>query len=74
MSVDESKVLGAARRGRAGQIEVIDGPRLEAFNPSKLGAALAQEIARAGERGWPKISIHLDIADAAQLAAYLKRR
>lgn len=52
---------------------VIDGPRLERFDPMHLAGALEQELARAAQVGWTKISIHLDVEDAMRLEQYLRR-
>ena len=50
-----------------------DGPTLEAFNAFELAAALEHELRRAGERGNTKISTHMNLIDAAALAAFLRR-
>lgn len=67
--------LNRAMRNAGGvdNLRVIDGPRLTEFTPDGLADALEQELTRAHEVGWPKISIHLDLADARVLAKYLRR-
>lgn len=49
-----------------------DGPIVESFQPKALADALAQEIERSREYGWSKITIHMDIPDAAKLMHFLK--
>ena len=51
----------------------MDGPRLERWNPRLLADALDAELARCAVEGWPKISLHMDIADAMKLAQYLRK-
>lgn len=50
-----------------------NGPIIPEFAPIPLAQALEQEIRRAHLYGWPKISLHMDILDAAMLAAFLRR-
>jgi len=62
---------------RAGHVEnlpIIDGPSLDKFAPRALADALDQEIARALEIGWTKISIHMDLRDARSLSLFLRKR
>lgn len=63
------RAIGGAHRLPAAP----DGPRLEAFSAFELAGALECELRRAGERGHAKISVHLDLIDAAALAAFLRR-
>lgn len=49
-----------------------DGPLLPTFQPKPLAAAIEQEIKRAGEYGWSKITLHMDIPDAVKLAGFLR--
>jgi hypothetical protein len=49
-----------------------DGPALPGFSPHPLADAIMQEVKRAGEYGWSKITIHMDIPDAVALAVVLK--
>lgn len=65
-----------AAMGRAGGVDglpLIDGPRLERWNPQQLAEALEEEIARCAAEGWPRISLHMDVQDAMKLARYLRR-
>lgn len=50
-----------------------DGPIVPQFDPIALEQAIMQEVKRAGEYGWSKITIHMDIPDAVLLANFLKR-
>lgn len=50
-----------------------DGPVLPQFNPAELEKAIMQEVKRADDYGWSKITIHLDIPDAVLLAKFLGR-
>jgi hypothetical protein len=50
-----------------------DGPVLSAFDSTLLADALDSEVNRARDYGWSKITIHLDIPDAAKLAAHLRK-
>lgn len=61
------------RAGRVEKLPLIDGPVVERFEPRALASALEQEVQRAMEVGWPKISLHMDVADAKKLALYLIR-
>jgi len=51
-----------------------DGPLLLRFNAGKLGAAIERECARARVVGWTKITLHMDLQDAALLARHLRRK
>ena len=51
-----------------------DGPLLATFEPVAVAAAIEQEILRARTNGWPRISLHMDLVDAAALAHALKVR
>lgn len=75
--------MGMTQEGGARAIEKLmqqygclpslnDGPRLEVFDPLLLAQAIEQEVQRAGEYGWTKITLHLDIPDAAKLAHVLR--
>jgi len=70
---DRKKILAALRDGK----EAPDGPIIERFAPQALAEALEQEIIRtmAVYRDAPvmKISIHMDIDDARELAKCLRR-
>lgn len=52
---------------------LTDGPVLPQFDALALAQALEQEVNRAGLYGWTKITVHMDIPDAALLAQYLRR-
>ena len=49
-----------------------DGPVLPEFHPMALSKAIQQEVNRASDYGWSKITIHLDIPDALLLAKFLE--
>lgn len=51
-----------------------DGPLVATFEPRAVAAAIEQEIFRARMNGWPRITIHMDLVDAAALANALKVR
>jgi hypothetical protein len=50
-----------------------DGPSLPGFSPHPLADAIMSEVRRAGEYGWSKITLHMDIPDAVLLASYLRK-
>jgi hypothetical protein len=50
-----------------------DSPILPRFDPRALAAALECEIGRANICGFTKMSIHMDIIDAAQLVKFLRK-
>jgi hypothetical protein len=50
-----------------------DGPIIARFDPKALEEAIMHEVKRAGEYGWPKVTIHMDIPDAILLAQFLRR-
>lgn len=50
-----------------------DGPVIPRFDAKVLAAAIEQEIIRAGQYGWSKITLHMDVPDAALLAQHLRR-
>ena len=62
------------RHGGIHNLPVVDGPVIPRFDPYRLAEALDQEIARAGEIGWTKISLHMDVQDAMKLARFLRGR
>lgn len=51
-----------------------DGPVIPEFDARNLALAIEQEVQRAGQYGWSKITLHMDIPDAALLAQYLRKR
>lgn len=51
-----------------------DGPVIPRFNPDALADAIEHEVRRAGEYGWSKVTVHLDIPDAVLLMNFLKKR
>lgn len=52
---------------------IPDGPRLDAFSALEMAQALEHEAARSAGMMLTKIRIDLDHADAARLAAFLRR-
>jgi hypothetical protein len=50
-----------------------DSPILPRFDPRALAAAIECEMERANICGFTKMSIHMDIYDAAQLAKFLRK-
>jgi hypothetical protein len=46
---------------------------IEQFNCNRLADAIEAEVNRAKEYGFTKITLHMDIPDAAKLAAALRR-
>lgn len=50
-----------------------DGPIVAEFNPKALAKAIEQEVKRCHDYGWPKITLHMDVSDAAKLAHFLRR-
>jgi hypothetical protein len=53
-------------------LDAPDGPFVERFDAIELGKAIEREINRASEREWSKITLHMDILDAALLAKHLR--
>lgn len=53
---------------------VPDGPILQKFDPLELAAAIEQEVSRAAIHPNPRVSMHMGIADALALAAFLRGR
>jgi len=49
------------------------GPVLDNFDPRELADAIEDELIRCGERGWNKITLHMDVRDALLLARFLRR-
>jgi hypothetical protein len=49
-----------------------DGPVIERFEALALADAITQEVQRAGEYGWSKITVHMDVPDALALAKFLR--
>lgn len=76
MAQDKALLRAAIKRhgGLENLPDAPDGPLLATFEPHAVGAAIEQEIIRARANGWPRISIHMDLADAAALAHVLKLR
>jgi len=50
-----------------------DGPILPSFGPKSLAKAIEHEVIRAGQYGWSKVTIHMDIPDAVLLMNFLKK-
>lgn len=53
--------------------DVPDGPILKVFDPKALAAAIRHELIRSEITGWQKISLHMDLDDAAALMRYLEK-
>jgi len=71
---NESKIVRVADQLRRGDdVQIIDGPRLDKFDPQRLAMALEQECERSKVMGWPKVSLHMDVIDALLLARALKK-
>jgi hypothetical protein len=47
---------------------------IEEFNCLRVAEAIEAEAARAGEYGFTKITLHMDIPDAVKLATALRKR
>lgn len=73
--MDDKRLIQAAVK-RHGGVENLppapDGPLVTTFEPRAVAAAIEAEIFRARMNGWPRISIHMDLVDAAALAGALK--
>jgi len=50
-----------------------DGPILPAFDAKALAHAIEQAIAQSADYGWTKVTLHMDLPDARQLAHFLRR-
>lgn len=46
---------------------------LPKFNALELAQAIEAEINRSGEYGFTKITLHMDLPDAAQLSKFLRK-
>jgi len=53
-------------------VNAPDGPVVERFDPERLSDAIQSELNRATESGWTKITLHMDLLDAALLAKHLR--
>ena len=53
--------------------DAADGPIVPRFTPKAVAHGIEQEIVRAGDYGWSKITLHMDIPDALELAKFLRR-
>lgn len=56
-----------------GLVPIPDGPRLEAFEATRMAEALEREVNRAQAHGLQKIRIDLTFDDASHLAAFMRR-
>lgn len=73
LTMDE-QLRQAAKKAARNELPLApDGPVIERFDPKRLAAALELELARSRARGWPRITIHMDLDDAAKLAHALRR-
>jgi hypothetical protein len=52
--------------------DATDGPILPNFTPKAVAKGIESEVKRAGEYGWSKITLHMDIPDALKLAQFLR--
>lgn len=50
-----------------------DGPVIARFDRNALAAAIECELSRASEYGFTKITLHMDLPDAALFAQFLRR-
>lgn len=69
--------MTVALRNHGGAMNLPDAPDgkiLSTFEPFGLADVIELEINRAHIMGWTKISLHMDIPDAAALAAALRRQ
>lgn len=48
------------------------GQVIPAFERVNLATAIEQELSRAGDYGFTKITIHMDLPDAAKFARFLR--
>jgi hypothetical protein len=73
--VSRRGVTEAIRRvgGDPTKLPLVDGPLVPEYDVRELARALDQEIVRAAESGWTKISLHMDVRDAMLLARDLRR-
>lgn len=67
----EEAILRAG--GDPRKLPLADGPVVPEYNVRHLADALDQEIARAAQVGWTKVSLHMDVRDAMLLARDLRR-
>ena len=49
-----------------------DGPIIASFAPKVLAKGIEDEVRRADDYGWSKITLHMDIPDAIKLAHFLR--
>lgn len=49
-----------------------DGPIITSFAPKVIAKGIEAEVVRAGEYGWSKVTLHMDIPDALKLARFLR--
>ena len=65
-------VARAFKQHGSGLPDAPTSPILERFVPEQLAWAIEQELEHAALIGWTKISIHLDLLEAALLARFLR--
>lgn len=73
MELEKEAVARAFKRHGGVLPDAPDGPILPGFDPRALAEAICEEIERCGLMGWPRISLHMDVLDAAQLMQFLRR-
>lgn len=61
------------KAGGADKLPILDGPTVEVFEPKAVARAIKSEVLRARGRGWTRISLHMELADALALARALER-
>lgn len=50
-----------------------DGPVISRFDRNAIAAGIECELSRASDYGFTKITLHMDLPDAALLAKFLRR-
>jgi hypothetical protein len=72
--IEKIKVARALKKYDGVLPDAPTGPIIEKFDPVRLAEGIEQEIARCRIYGWQKITMHMDIIDAAKLAHVLRRK
>lgn len=70
----DAEIKQILRAQQAGGIlrDTPEGPVIDTFEPYRLAYAIEQEIERCKKNGWPTITMHMDVIDAALLARFLR--
>lgn len=76
MSNEQGKRWVQSMLDRHGCIPALSdgGTTIAAFSPEALGQAILDEVAKASQFGFTKITLHLDIPDAVKLGRHLKEK